>query len=89
MLVDGPLPGQELVDRQFVTVASFLDAEQAPAHGSHHLRLATDDPALGILGWKIGDGQRTTIWSDDVAYPRPHLLFGHDTRYISQTSYSQ
>jgi hypothetical protein len=48
MLVDGALPGQELIDGQLISVARLLDAEQAAANGSDHFRLATDHPTLGI-----------------------------------------
>src|SRR5262249_18265285 len=75
--LDRALPRQELVDGQLVALARFLEAQQASAHGRDDLCLAPDHPALGVLGRKIGDGQRAAIRPDDVAYPRPVLLFGH------------
>jgi len=47
VLVDGELPGQEFVDRQRVTAASFLKREQTATNRSHDFGLATDDPPLG------------------------------------------
>lgn len=81
MLVDRTLPGQKLVHRQLITIAGFLDTEEATAHGRYDLRLAADDPTLRVTGWKISHSQRTPIGSDNVAYSRSHLMFGHDTQY--------
>ena len=75
------LPTEEFVYGQLVALAGFLNAEQAAAHGGNHLRLAADDPALGIPRRKIRHRQRAPIGPDNVAHPRSHLLFGHDTRY--------
>src|SRR6516164_3597374 len=79
--VDGALPRQKLIDRQFVALAGFLEAEQPAAHGCDDLGLAPNDPTLGILGRQVSDGQRTAVGPDDVAHARPVLLVGHDTRY--------
>src|SRR5262249_2266055 len=81
MLVDRALPGEELVDGELVALAGLLNAEQAPAHGGDHLGLAADDPTLGIPRREIRNCQRAPIGPDNVAHPRSHLLFGHDTRY--------
>ena len=81
MLVDRALPGEELIHRQPVAFARFLQAEQSAAYGSHHLGLAPDDPALGVGRGKIGDGQRAPIGTDDIANTRPVILFGHLTWY--------
>jgi hypothetical protein len=44
MLVDGKLPGKELVDRQRIAAAGFLKGEKATAHGGNDLGFAADDP---------------------------------------------
>src|SRR6478672_1303247 len=71
MLVDGPLPAQELIDRERVALAGFLEADQAAADRGDHLGLATNDPPFGILGRQIGDGQRTTVWADHISDAGP------------------
>src|SRR5262249_22988060 len=81
MLIDRALPGEELVDGQLVALAGFLNAEQASAHRGDHLGLAPDDPALCVPRREIRDCQRAPIGPDNVAHPRSHLVFGHDTRY--------
>ncbi len=47
MLIDGKLPGQELVDRQRVTAACLLEGEQAAADRGHDFGLAADYPPFG------------------------------------------
>src|SRR4051794_231367 len=54
MLVDRLLPGEELLYRQRITGAGLLEAEEAAAHRGDHLRLAADDPTLGIAWRKVG-----------------------------------
>jgi hypothetical protein len=81
VLVDRPLPGEEFVDGQLVALARFLNAEKASAHGGDHLRLAANYPTLRVPGRKIRHRQWAPIGANDVAHSRPHLLFGHDTRY--------
>src|SRR4029453_7370814 len=79
--IDRTLPGEELVHRQRVALAGLFQAPQAPTHRCHDFRFAPYDPALGILGRKVGDRQRASVRPDDIAHPRPVLLIGHDTRY--------
>jgi hypothetical protein len=47
MLIDGKLPGKELVDGQRVAAASFLKGEQAAAHGGNDFGLPADNPPFG------------------------------------------
>jgi hypothetical protein len=47
VLIDGELPGQELVDSQRVAAAGFLKGKQAAANRSNDFGLATDNPSLG------------------------------------------
>ena len=79
--VDGPLPRQELVHREFVALTGFLEAEQPTANGSDHFSLPADNPALGIARRKIGDSQWAAVRSNHVARSRSELLIGHGTRY--------
>jgi hypothetical protein len=46
MLIDGKLPGQELVDRQRVAAASLLEGEQAAANRGNDFGLTADNPQL-------------------------------------------
>ena len=48
MAVNQPLPGQELLHREGIAPAGFVQADQAAAHARHHLGLATHHPALGV-----------------------------------------
>src|SRR5665213_522914 len=70
VLVDGILPGEELLDRQRIARAGFFQRQETTAYGGDHLGLAADDPAIG--GWRrqIRDRQGTAIGPDDVLYPR-------------------
>jgi hypothetical protein len=47
VLIDGKLPGEEFVDGQRVTAASFLEGKQAAADRGNDFGLATDNPSLG------------------------------------------
>ena len=46
--VNETLPGQEFLDRKRITLARFLEAEHARAHGCNDLGLASDHPTLGF-----------------------------------------
>ena len=47
MLIDGKLPGEELVDRQRVAAAGLLKGEQAAANRGNDFGLAADHPPFG------------------------------------------
>jgi hypothetical protein len=47
VLVDGKLPGQELVDRQRVAAAGLLEGEQAAAHSGNDFGLTANNPPFG------------------------------------------
>jgi hypothetical protein len=47
MLIDGKLPGKELVDRQRVAAASLLKGEQAAANRGNDFGLTADNPPFG------------------------------------------
>jgi hypothetical protein len=47
MLIDGKLPGKELVDRQRVAAASLLKGEQATADCSNDFGLTANNPPFG------------------------------------------
>ena len=48
VLVNSALPGEEFLDREFIALARFLEAQQAEAHGADDDRLASGHPALGV-----------------------------------------
>jgi len=50
MLIDGKLPGKELVDGQRVAAASLLKGEQAAADCGNDFGLTANDPPLGSGG---------------------------------------
>src|SRR5690349_14567232 len=81
VLVDRPLPGQELIDGELVALTRLLEAEQATAHCGDNFRLATDYPALGIARRQVGNRERASVRADDVTRARSELLVGHDTQY--------
>jgi len=81
MLIDRALPGQKLVDSELIALTGFFHAEQAAANSGHHLRLTANNPTLRISGRKVCNRQRAPIGPDDIAHPRSHLFFGHDTHY--------
>src|SRR6266540_4288300 len=70
VLVDRVLPGEEFLDRQSITAASFLEGEQPAAHGGDHLGLAPDDPALRARCRQIRNRQRAAVRPDHVLSPR-------------------
>lgn len=86
MLIDRPLPGQKLVHGQLVPLTSFLNAEEPAPDSRDDFCLAPDDPAFRVFRRKIGYGQRGSIGSDDIARPRSHVMFGHDTQYTLMTT---
>jgi hypothetical protein len=47
VLIDGKLPGKELVDSQRVAAASLLEGEQAAAHSGNDFGLPADNPPFG------------------------------------------
>src|SRR3954468_13074683 len=61
VLVDGELPGQELVHRQRVAAASLLEGEQAAANRGNDFGLAADHPPFGSGRGQIRNCQRTTV----------------------------
>src|SRR5580698_2845015 len=70
MLVDGKLPGEELVHRQGVAAAGLLKGEQAAADCGNDFGLTAYDPPFGPGCGQIRDGQWTAVRPDDVFYPR-------------------
>jgi hypothetical protein len=70
VLIDGKLPGEEFVDRQRVTAASFLKGEKSAANRGNDFGLATDYPSLGPGCWQIRNRQGTAVGPDDVFDPR-------------------
>jgi hypothetical protein len=52
--VDGPLPAQELVHRERVTLAGILHGQQPAAHGRHDYSFSADHPPFRVPRWKIG-----------------------------------
>ena len=67
VLIDGPLPTQELIDCERVALAGFLEADQTASDGSDYLCLAANDPPFGIPWRQIGDGKRTAVWADHIS----------------------
>jgi hypothetical protein len=47
VLIDGKLPGKELVDGQRVAAAGFLEGEQAAAHCGNDFGFTADNPPFG------------------------------------------
>jgi hypothetical protein len=55
MLINRKLPGKELVDRQRVPAAGFLEGEQAAADRCNDFGLAADNPPFGAGRRQIGN----------------------------------
>lgn len=81
MAVNGALPGEELVHREPIALASLFNAQQPAANSRHNFGFSANDPPLGVLGRKISDRQRTAIWTDHVAHACAHVLLCHGTLY--------
>jgi hypothetical protein len=47
VLIDGKLPGQELVHGQRLTAAGFFEGQQAATDCGNNFGLAANDPPLG------------------------------------------
>jgi hypothetical protein len=77
--VDGPLPAQEFIHRQLVPLAGLFHREESATHGRHDFRFSADHPPLCIPRREIGDSQRTTVGSNDVARTRSVRLLAHST----------
>src|SRR6476646_8404663 len=60
VLLDGPLPREELLNRQAVAQARLLDADHADAHGLKDGGLAPRRPTL-CVGWRKFDCHRREI----------------------------
>src|SRR3569623_1057275 len=78
MFVDGCLPVEEFVDAQRVTGTRLLERQKSTAHGSHDFGYTTDHPAARILWREIGNGQLTSVGTNDVLHAGTHLD-GHFT----------
>jgi hypothetical protein len=78
MLVDGQLPAQELLGGQSVALTGLFEAEETTADGRNDFGFATNDPAAGTGGRKIGNRQGTAIGPNDILDPWA-VGFGHDT----------
>ena len=48
MIGNRGLPGEEFFDRERITLAGFLKAQQSSAHGGDDLCLSANNPATGI-----------------------------------------
>jgi hypothetical protein len=56
MLVDGELPGKELVDGQRIAAASLLEGEQAAADCGNDFGLTANNPPFGPGRGKVRNG---------------------------------
>lgn len=74
VLVDRPLPAQELVDRERVALTGLLEADQPAADRGDDLGLAANNPPLGIPGRQIGDGQGTAVGADHISDAGPIMI---------------
>jgi hypothetical protein len=55
MLIDRKLPGEELVDRQRVPAAGFLEGEQAATDRCDDFGFAADNPPFGAGRGQVGN----------------------------------
>jgi hypothetical protein len=55
MLVDGKLPGKELVDRQGIAAAGLFEGKQATADRGNDFCLAADHPPFGSGRWQVSN----------------------------------
>src|SRR5262245_18335359 len=74
VLINGPLPAQELIDGEGVALAGFLEADQAAADRGDDLGLAANDPPFGIPGRQIGDCKRTAVGADHISDAWPKMI---------------
>jgi hypothetical protein len=55
MLIDGKLPGQELVDGQRIAAAGFLEGEQATTDSGDNFGFAADHPPFGAWRGQVSN----------------------------------
>src|SRR5690606_13774205 len=87
VFVNGRLPGQEFLDRQFVALASLFKAQQPPTNRRDNFRLPSNNPPPRICRRQICDSKRTAIWPYDIFYPRSNQI-GHRTLYTNSRNQS-
>src|SRR4029077_20423844 len=83
---DRVLPSEELLDRQRITAAGFLERQQTPTHGRDNFGLASDNPALGPRRGQIRDRERATVRPDHILDPRA-VGFSHGYSHTHWTDY--
>ncbi|VTZ61807.1 conserved hypothetical protein [Sinorhizobium medicae] len=86
VVIDRGLPGEELFDRQRVTLARLFKAQKATAHGGNDFSLSADHPAPGIGRRQIRNRQGAAIRADNIFHAWTHH-FGHGTLYTNSRPY--
>ena len=79
VLLDRPLPTEELVHGQLVAITSLVEAQEAAAHGCDDFGFSPNYPPLGVFRRQVRHRQRTSVRTDDVTYAGSELLIGHLT----------
>ena len=64
------LPADQLIDREAVALARFLDGQQTTPHRTHHFRLAAYDPTVGVGRREIAQGEWLAVRAGDIAARR-------------------
>jgi len=77
VLFDHPLPGQKFLDGKTVSLACFLEAQEASADGSDNFGFPAYHPPTRLGGRQIRQCQRLSIRSDHMGWAAHFYLLGH------------
>jgi hypothetical protein len=77
-----PMPNQEFINRQLVTLAGIIKAQKAAAHRRNDRRLPPDNPPPSIVRGEAGNSERRAIGTSYTADKRGHFSHEHKTRHL-------
>jgi hypothetical protein len=76
--IDGPLPGEVLIESQAVTLTGFLETQQALAHSGQDYLLVGKQPASVRSRRKIGQRDALAVRPDEIRNSRPVIPIRHE-----------
>ncbi len=83
--INGTLPGEELLNRQRIALACFVQRQQSTANGGDDLRLAANDPSTRCHRRKVGDRKRRPVWANNI-FDSYTCSVGHCTLTLNMTT---
>jgi hypothetical protein len=82
MTVDQPLPTEQLINRQSIAKACFIDTKQATTHSGNDFSFPTHNPSFCGCWRKISDGQWTPVRPNNMSHTR-FVLINFVTHYTA------